>query len=149
MYAFNRWRSSSLLSLNALSANEPIHVINVRVNVSLNDDHQMVKYHSYIAGATLYSTIRWEKIPDICIILLSKMRKNLSTMGNIFQKWENKEKSLYYGEYFSNSPLWGIFFQFPTMGNIVPIPHYGEYFSYSPQWGIFIPKTKKFCKKGK
>ena len=32
-----------------------------------------------------------------------KIRKNISTMGNIFP-------IPHYGEYFSNSPLWGIFF---------------------------------------
>ena len=69
-----------------------------------------------------------------------KIRKNTSTMGNI-------SPIPHYGEYFSNSPLWGIFFQFPVAGNMFPIPHCGEYLSNSQQWGIFIPKTKKILQK--
>ena len=29
------------------SVSEPIHVVNVSLNVSLNDDHQMLKYQSF------------------------------------------------------------------------------------------------------
>ena len=39
--------------------NEPIHVVNVSLNVSLNDDHQILKYQSLDPYMLKYYPIMW------------------------------------------------------------------------------------------
>ena len=40
-HAFLHWQ---LVPMKAISTNEPIHVVSVSLNVSLNDNHQMLKF---------------------------------------------------------------------------------------------------------